>query len=116
MPRPQPPLLARPGQEPDRSAIYRALLRRWLDLPGPVDRVGRPSDRSMSALADILGVPKQKIGKWADTLTPPWWVCMWLCTELGLGVLVTPTGVAVVGLSEPTPGAPGSSAPDGTTP
>lgn len=125
MPRPTPPLLARPGEEPDRSAIYGALLRRWLDVPGPVDRVGRSSDRTMSALADILGVPKQKIGKWSDGLTPPWWIILWLADELGLGVLITATGVALVvlvdgeapagqSISGPTPAGPGSSGPAGS--
>lgn len=113
MARPRPALLARPNEEPDRSAAFAALLRRWLDVPGEVDRVGRSSERTMSALADILGVPKQKIGKWGSEIQPPWWVVMWLCQDLGFAVLIEPTGVSLV---TATPADRAPSGPAGTPP
>lgn len=105
------PLLARPGNEPDRAAMFRTLLRRWQDQIEPANRLGRPSDRSLSCLADILGVSKQKIGKWNSLgeSGPPWWVIMWLCADLGVSVLIEPSGVSIVATpTAPTPAARGS--------
>lgn len=95
------PLLARPGNDPDRAALYRALSKRWMQGP-PITWRGAQHTRSDLLLSEILGVSRQNVWVWGaekrvEGKTPaPWWVVMYLADQLGLAVLVEPTGCSIV--------------------
>lgn len=92
----QHPTLTTKGSEPDRRALYVTLRERWLKVEAPVvnPQTGEPEHRSVRLLASLLGTPKQACTQWAtgsgDREPPPWWVVLWLCNELGLGVAIDP--------------------------
>lgn len=95
---PHVPILAQRDAEPDRCAVYRALVERWLQGPTITTPDGVVRNRTNALLASLLDYPPQKVSNWKTGdhgHTPPWWVLMWLAHEVRAEVLMTPDGLGV---------------------
>lgn len=79
--------LTRENVEANRYALFAKLRELW-------KQAGQDEERTSQALADHLGVPKQRITQWAtgsgSKAPAPWHVIMRLCGELGFGVALHP--------------------------
>lgn len=109
-------VMCRPDTAPDRYRFraFASLREKWVEIDKVahsyhtgepmLDEEGNPRKRTMTLLADCLGVSKQAVSQWAtgsgDKSPPPWHIIMWLCDQVGLQIVVRPDDMY---LQEQTP-------------